>query len=89
MRCNKACPLYPNNDRKSRHAQTVMSALPPKADMCSALAYVRFGPKADINGAGDDTLSDDPKPIGYDSLVEATGRSLLHLESVDGLLGVV
>jgi hypothetical protein len=25
-----------------------MSALPPKADMCSALAYVCFGPKADI-----------------------------------------
>ena len=25
-----------------------MSALPPKADMCSARAYVCFGPKADI-----------------------------------------
>jgi hypothetical protein len=25
-----------------------MSALPPKADICSALAHVRFGPKADI-----------------------------------------
>jgi hypothetical protein len=25
-----------------------MSALPLKADMCSALAYVCFGPKADI-----------------------------------------
>ena len=25
-----------------------MSALPPKADMCSALADVCFGPKADI-----------------------------------------
>jgi hypothetical protein len=30
-------------------AQTAMSALSPKADMCSALAYVRFGPKADID----------------------------------------
>jgi hypothetical protein len=28
--------------------QKVMSALPPKADMCSALAYVCFGPIADI-----------------------------------------
>jgi hypothetical protein len=28
--------------------QTGMSALPPKADMCGALAYVRFGPIADI-----------------------------------------
>ena len=28
--------------------QTGMSALAPKADMCSAPARVRFGPKADI-----------------------------------------
>src|SRR5262245_33740492 len=28
--------------------QIVMSALPPKADMCGALAYVCFGPIADI-----------------------------------------
>src|SRR5262245_64472391 len=28
--------------------QTDMSALPPKADMCSATRDVRFGPKADI-----------------------------------------
>jgi hypothetical protein len=26
-----------------------MSALPPKADMCSATAHVCFGPKADIS----------------------------------------
>jgi hypothetical protein len=28
--------------------QKAMSALPPKADICSALAHVRFGPIADI-----------------------------------------
>jgi hypothetical protein len=28
--------------------QTGMSALPPRADMCSALVYVRFVPIADI-----------------------------------------
>jgi len=38
----------PNSDRESGHQQTVMSALPPKADMCSAMADVCFGPKADI-----------------------------------------
>src|SRR5262245_21758239 len=38
----------PNSDRKRGHAQMVMSALPPRADMCSARAYVCFGPKADI-----------------------------------------
>ena len=29
--------------------QKGMSALPPKADMCSATRDVRFGPKADID----------------------------------------
>jgi hypothetical protein len=38
----------PNSDRESEFPQKVMSALPPKADMCGALAYVCFGPKADI-----------------------------------------
>src|SRR5262245_4780338 len=40
----------PNSDRESGFPQTVMSALPPKADMCSALAPVRFGPKATLMG---------------------------------------
>ena len=31
--------------------QNVMSALPPKADACSALVHVRFVPIADINRA--------------------------------------
>ena len=30
----------PNSDRETRHAQIVMSALPPKADMCGANALV-------------------------------------------------
>jgi hypothetical protein len=38
----------PNSDRESEIPQNVMSALPPKADMCGALAYVGFGPIADI-----------------------------------------
>jgi hypothetical protein len=38
----------PNCDCKSGHLRFVMSALPPKADMCSALADVCFGPIADI-----------------------------------------
>jgi hypothetical protein len=33
--------------------QSGMSALPPKADMCSALANVRFGPIADLDGSID------------------------------------
>src|SRR5262245_60224675 len=38
----------PNSDRKSGFPHKVMSALLPKADMCSAPAYVCFGPKGDI-----------------------------------------
>ena len=34
-----------------------MSALPPKADICRAQAYVRFGPKADMASHND---FDDP-----------------------------
>ena len=35
-----------------------MSALPPKADMCGALAHVRFGPKADSCTATNNNLFD-------------------------------
>src|SRR5262245_43366293 len=38
-----------------------MSALPPKADMCSALGYVCFGPKADM--ADDDDRSGSNAPV--------------------------
>jgi hypothetical protein len=38
----------PNSDRESEIPQKAMSALPPKADMCSAIRDVRFGPKADM-----------------------------------------
>src|SRR5262245_21477644 len=35
-------------------AHFAMSALPPKADMCGALAHVRFGPIADIGPTSDE-----------------------------------
>jgi hypothetical protein len=38
--------------KQTRALQLGMSALPPKADMCSALADVRFVPKADILARG-------------------------------------
>src|SRR5262245_42943818 len=38
----------PNSDRESRLRQTVMSALPPIADMCGARGDVCYGPKVDI-----------------------------------------
>src|SRR5262245_46669423 len=52
----------PNSDRESGLPQTVMSALPPIADMCSALAHVCFGPKADIAALFDHLVGGDHKP---------------------------
>src|SRR5262245_26566816 len=40
--------LPPDSDRESGLPQPVMSALHPKADMCSAARDVCFGPKADM-----------------------------------------
>ena len=41
--------LPPIATAKADFPQTVMSALPLKADMCGARAHVCFGPKADID----------------------------------------
>src|SRR5262249_17238323 len=41
--------------------QPSMSALPPKADICSALAYVRFGPIADLCSAAKRTAIRSPR----------------------------
>jgi hypothetical protein len=48
-----------NSDRESVFPKRSLSALALEADMCSALAHVRFGPKADI-----------PTSIGTDQLVD-------------------
>src|SRR5262245_30986940 len=40
--------LRPNSDHEKRISGEIMSALPSKADMCSAMAHVCFGPKADM-----------------------------------------
>ena len=48
----------PNSDRESEFPQKVMSALPPKADICSALARVRFVPIADSCSAAKRILFD-------------------------------
>ena len=46
----RACRVRftPNSDRESGFPHKVMSALPPKADMCGATRDVCFWPKADI-----------------------------------------
>jgi hypothetical protein len=38
----------PNSDRESVIPQKAMSALPPKADMCGAMAYVCYGAKSGL-----------------------------------------
>ena len=52
MQCNNHVRFTPDSDRESGFPRKVMSALPPKANSCSALAHVRFGPKADIRRRG-------------------------------------
>ena len=51
---NLMSALSPNSDRKSRHVPMVMSALPPKADVCGANRHVCFGPIADIGSTSDE-----------------------------------
>jgi hypothetical protein len=43
--------------KRTYAVQNGMSALPPKADICSAVAHVRFGPKADIGPISDERSS--------------------------------
>jgi hypothetical protein len=55
--------LPPIATAKTDMPQTVMSALPPKADVCGANRHVCFGPKADIEmrpseGRGEEDYSD-------------------------------
>ena len=51
MQCTNLCPLIPYSDHEGGPPQNTMSALPPKADMCSALVNVRFVPIADMRSA--------------------------------------
>jgi hypothetical protein len=56
----------PSSARASSDSKGLaMSALPPKADMCSATRYVRFVPKADIRGAF--SISDEQSGAGQDN----------------------
>jgi hypothetical protein len=48
--------------------QKRMSALPPKADMCGAVAHVCFGPIADITNL-------------FDQLVRASGQRQWHCDA--------
>ncbi|MFZ1002616.1 MAG: hypothetical protein WAN68_11485, partial [Pseudolabrys sp.] len=41
-------PMSALGQKQTRALQKVMSALPPKADMCGATRHVRFVPIADI-----------------------------------------
>jgi hypothetical protein len=50
MSKSTASALPPIATAKADMPQTVMSALPPKAELCGALGHVCFGPIADILG---------------------------------------
>ena len=74
----KSTGAVPGASRMSAlgHKQTfrdaeAMSALPPKADVCGALAHVCFGPIADIV-----RLIRSPRPRDRERLPEFVGRLL-------------
>src|SRR6476660_7706822 len=46
-------PMSALGQKQTFAPQKLMSALPPKADMCGATGDVRFGPKADITNLFD------------------------------------
>ena len=50
-------PMSALGQKQTYAVQKSMSALPPKADMCSAITDVRFGPKADIPSLFDHFVS--------------------------------
>ena len=53
-----------------------MSALPPKADMCSATRHVRFVPKADILGY---SITSSARPISVLGTVRPSALAVLRL----------
>src|SRR5262249_4782825 len=48
---SKVTAMSALGQKQTYAAHKIMSALPPKADMCSALGHVRFGPIADIHSS--------------------------------------
>ena len=84
----------PNSDRKSGTPRQSMSALPPKADVCSASAYVCSGPKADSRAATMSEGSQYMPPVG-DITHSACGHRMrstrisISLRSVPKSIGLV
>src|SRR5262245_56837663 len=54
-------PPYLTSYPQASHYAITMSALPPKADMCSALAHVGFGPIADSCSAANSIAIRSPR----------------------------
>jgi hypothetical protein len=66
----------PNSDRESGFPQKVISALPPKADMCEALADVCLGPIADI--AATYSISSSARPSSDGVTLRANAFAVLR-----------
>ena len=68
-------PMSALGQKRTCAAQNSMSALPPKADMCGALANVRFGPIADSCTAANSISIRSTRRRGRASSVECRGRA--------------
>ena len=69
--------------RLLRHVR-MMSALPPRADMCGAAAYVCFGPKADVIGYSITSLACASSAGGT---VMSSALAVLRLIAISYLVG--
>jgi hypothetical protein len=75
----------PESDRESGFPQTVMSALPAKADMCGATTDVRLGPEADIRSLYSITSSAAKRmPFG---MMTPSALAVLRLTTSSNLVG--
>src|SRR5262245_22980527 len=72
--------------RPSEISQKAMSALPPKADMCSAQPHVCFGPIADIVASFDHFVSRQKNAIGDTDAKCSGGFEVDHKLKFSGLL---
>ena len=84
--------LHPKATTKADMGPMVMSALPPKADMCGALTYVCFGPIADIRPPLLDQaggwLASKAKHVRFSSLEPHQPRSVSHSPELSTTRGI-
>src|SRR5262249_27407765 len=71
-------------DWRSQEHVLLMSALPPKADMCSAQAHVCFGPKADVDSY---SITSSARTSNWTGISILSATAVLRFSVVKNLVG--